>query len=221
MSDMSTLEQRIREKLAAADEQAQRQHNHFHERMLAFEERHQRYVNVADRLMRTVICPRMRKLREFFKHAEFPEPEQAGKHSSVCSLPRTPRFPATTKLELAVSRDGQCETLQVLYSLDILPVFFQFDGRDQLSMPLDDVEDDRVAAWVDDKLVQFVETYLRLEVVEQYQEENLVTDPVCGMRINKAFAPAQMDYQGQTYYFCVQDCRKKFAADPARYLTGI
>jgi Cu+-exporting ATPase len=46
-----------------------------------------------------------------------------------------------------------------------------------------------------------------------------VTDPVCGMRINKTYALAQMNYQGQTYYFCIPDCQKKFAEDPATYLA--
>ncbi len=47
---------------------------------------------------------------------------------------------------------------------------------------------------------------------------NLVTDPVCGMRINKAYAAAQMKYQGQTYYFCLEESKNKFAADPSAYL---
>jgi Cu+-exporting ATPase len=48
-----------------------------------------------------------------------------------------------------------------------------------------------------------------------------VTDPVCGMRINKMFAAAQADYQGRTYYFCVPECRAKFVADPDRYLSVV
>ena len=39
----------------------------------------------------------------------------------------------------------------------------------------------------------------------------MVTDPVCGMQVNKAFAPAQMSYQGQTYYFCIPECQARFA----------
>lgn len=44
-----------------------------------------------------------------------------------------------------------------------------------------------------------------------------VKDPVCGMMIDsdKAFATRQHD--GQTFYFCSQDCVDKFDATPHRY----
>ena len=45
-----------------------------------------------------------------------------------------------------------------------------------------------------------------------------VTDPVCGMQLDTAKAAAQVQYQGQTYYFCTEACRKQFEADPAKYV---
>jgi Cu(I)/Ag(I) efflux system membrane fusion protein len=44
-----------------------------------------------------------------------------------------------------------------------------------------------------------------------------VTDPSCGMQIDKARAIASgntVAYRGATYYFCSADCRKKFQNDP-------
>jgi YHS domain-containing protein len=58
-----------------------------------------------------------------------------------------------------------------------------------------------------------------LETADQYQSDNMVLDPVCGMRINKAHAAATMEFRGQKYYFCLEECRQKFAAEPSRYLT--
>ena len=43
-------------------------------------------------------------------------------------------------------------------------------------------------------------------------------DPVCGMMVDEKTAPARSDYKGQTYYFCMQGCKRKFDADPERYL---
>jgi Cu+-exporting ATPase len=45
-------------------------------------------------------------------------------------------------------------------------------------------------------------------------------DPVCRMRINRLFAPAQMEYGGSTYYFCILACKEKFAAEPQKYLIA-
>jgi Cu+-exporting ATPase len=44
-----------------------------------------------------------------------------------------------------------------------------------------------------------------------------VKDPVCGMMIEDSEAEARSSYQGRTYYFCTEECRKLFDKDPARY----
>lgn len=46
---------------------------------------------------------------------------------------------------------------------------------------------------------------------------NKVTDPVCGMQIDPQKAAGKSEYQGQTYYFCSEDCKKAFQAEPSRY----
>jgi len=48
------------------------------------------------------------------------------------------------------------------------------------------------------------------------------TDPVCGMMVDavKAKAAGRLSqYQGQTYYFCNDGCKKRFDADPAKWLA--
>jgi Cu+-exporting ATPase len=47
----------------------------------------------------------------------------------------------------------------------------------------------------------------------------MVTDPVCGMRIDPDDAVATVEHEGRTYYFCSEACRDAFVADPASY-TG-
>jgi uncharacterized membrane protein YraQ (UPF0718 family)/YHS domain-containing protein len=42
-------------------------------------------------------------------------------------------------------------------------------------------------------------------------------DPVCGMQVESANAPASTTYQGQTIYFCTDRCRGKFEANPERF----
>ncbi len=44
------------------------------------------------------------------------------------------------------------------------------------------------------------------------------TDPVCGMEVKPATAAGKSEYKGKTYYFCSGSCKKKFDADPQKYL---
>ena len=48
---------------------------------------------------------------------------------------------------------------------------------------------------------------------------DLVTDPVCGMRIDPASAAGRVEHEGATYYFCATSCMRKFEQDPGRYLS--
>jgi adenylate cyclase len=45
----------------------------------------------------------------------------------------------------------------------------------------------------------------------------MVTDPVCGMRIDTDDAAATVEYEGETYYFCSEACREAFVAGPDSY----
>ena len=43
-------------------------------------------------------------------------------------------------------------------------------------------------------------------------------DPVCKMEVNPASAAAQSEWGGQSFYFCSQECKRKFDASPERYV---
>jgi YHS domain-containing protein len=217
MASLEELERRIKEKLAASEQRRQAQQEQLRQGMGQLEVRLQRYTALADRLIREVIRPRLERLAGCFDNARV---EQASRHGYVCRFKHTPRFPATATLELGISRDAEAWNIEVRHDLKILPVFFPFDSEDHLVLPLDGGNEEKVAAWVEERVVGFVDTYLRLETLEPYQDENLVTDPVCGMRLNKAHAPTQMEYRGVKYYFCVDGCRQKFAAGPERYVPA-
>ena len=47
----------------------------------------------------------------------------------------------------------------------------------------------------------------------------VVTDPVCGMRVDTRTAQHRLDVDGTPYYFCSTRCLDKFKADPDRYLN--
>lgn len=46
-------------------------------------------------------------------------------------------------------------------------------------------------------------------------------DPVCGMQITVGDQTPKYEYQGKTYYFCSDECKKRFADDPSKYLEKI
>lgn len=52
------------------------------------------------------------------------------------------------------------------------------------------------------------------------QAGSVVTDPVCGMKIDAAKAAGHSVYSGVSYSFCSKGCLEKFQCEPSRYLEG-
>lgn len=48
----------------------------------------------------------------------------------------------------------------------------------------------------------------------------MTRDPVCGMRVDEKTAPATVTHEGTTYYFCSEECKKTFLANPKPYLNA-
>lgn len=46
-----------------------------------------------------------------------------------------------------------------------------------------------------------------------------VQDPVCKMKVDKNKAKYPSDYKGERYYFCSENCKKQFDADPQSFIT--
>jgi len=44
-------------------------------------------------------------------------------------------------------------------------------------------------------------------------------DPVCGMQVQTAHAPATTEFQGRRFWFCADRCRERFEGSPARFAT--
>ena len=45
-------------------------------------------------------------------------------------------------------------------------------------------------------------------------------DPVCGMQVETAHAPARAEHNGRVYHFCSDGCRDRFVASPERFTTA-
>ena len=43
-------------------------------------------------------------------------------------------------------------------------------------------------------------------------------DPVCGMEVDLDEAVAQSEFEGETYYFCCNDCKRQFDQNPANFI---
>ena len=55
--------------------------------------------------------------------------------------------------------------------------------------------------------------------VESMVKKELVTDPVCGMKIELETAYSKIEYEGRVVYFCSKHCEEEFKKKPRKYLS--
>ena len=100
------------------------------------------------------------------------------------------RYAASVSLKMGVTLDQLVENVSITYNFRIIPILIQYEAQDSISFPLDCVNESRIGAFVEEKILQCVETYLRVQQEPHYQRDNMVVDPVCGMTINRLDAAA-------------------------------
>jgi hypothetical protein len=184
MEDLKELENEIRIKLAFATERRQSEQESCERKTEEGDLRRDAYQSAARQLMGSVIRPRIEKVMDFFPNALLSPAEADTESQWCCRFQKTPEFPASTKLSFVVSPDTALENAIVTYDLEILPIYFKFPGHDQIVTPTASLFDGRIAAWVDAKLLGFVDVYLQLQTHDQYQKSYQDAEPACGMRLS-------------------------------------
>lgn len=183
--------------------------------MAEIDGRRRRFEGIAAHLSETVIHPRLDTYASYFPNATLTNGEPVG-HSACCFGYRE-RFPTSTRVAFSVEHDVCFEHIAVCYIASMMPQFIRFNEHDRITSPLDEVSDDQVANWIEDRLLEFLEAYQRIDRGDVDFEDEPVVDPVCGMRISRSSAAASDSYCGHPSFFCSDDCLVKFQQDSTQF----
>lgn len=224
MTRLDDFERRLEEGLAAAEQGRLRQAREREAAMAALEADGAAFARIAAALDQRVIRPRVEALAARFGNArvECGCATPAGIHAR-CAFAHTDRFPAAVTLVAGVLHDREKRAASVYYSVEITPMLFQYEKGAHLDLPLDGADEAAAAAaaaaaaWLEERLLTFLATYLRLEGDANYQRANRHVDPVCGMEVSAGQVAHRAEHARRTFYFCSQACRDKFAAAPDFY----
>lgn len=216
MAALEEFSRQIEARLAAARREPRWQPAETAQFMAELEPRRRQFEEIAPRLVKAIIRPRLQAVALHFPNAAPDRGDRSDR--STFWFGYCERFPADSKVEIAIEHDERIEHLVMHYELYIMPAFLKFDPHDKLTMSLGHVDDNTIANWVETKLLAFLDTYLRLDRGQDNFEDEVVVDPVCDMRISRSMAGATMDYRGHPYYFCSAECRQRFAKEPMQYI---
>jgi YHS domain-containing protein len=208
MSDVNSLVDRIegaftsvKEKVKQEQQQLLRDHQARQQRLKEYEKAQAKVVEVAK--------PRLEALAK-----------KAGERARVTPLVSQTLRKATFEfrsaqalitLSFSISPDYPVENVVVEQDLSVVPQLWTIDAHSEFRTPVGAVDTDGLTKWLDDRIVGFVELYIRIHEGELYDKAEYVEDPVAGVKFPKFAAGATLDHGGQTYYFIDENTKTEYA----------
>jgi YHS domain-containing protein len=117
---------------------------------------------------------------------------------------------ARVRLKLSAFTDRDIQKLILSYNLEIIPVLWRFKHHDEVEFPIDKVDKEAVAKWIDDRIVDFVQTYFSMGENEIHLKDQMVEDPIAHVSFPKLAAATTLEWQGQKFYFIGEETRREF-----------
>jgi YHS domain-containing protein len=207
MADVNTLIARIDAEFTAKDERIKE----FQKKgVRGYEEREARLEKFGKLLeeLSAITRPRLEALAKSFKEqiTVTPTVERGRREGHFAFKSEL----AQIELRFSVTTDQEVTKVIFNYDLRIIPILMQFEPHAEVSFPIDRVDKEALAKWVDDRIVTFVRTYLSLHENEYYLKGQMVEDPVAHVRFPKAAAASTLESGGKTYYFLGEETRREF-----------
>lgn len=207
MSSVQSLVERIRGEFSASEQKLRQ----FQQQQV---DAHQARVKRLEKLetifeqLRDVCRPRLEALAQEFGDRVAAQPIiTPGKREATFEF-QSPL--ATIRLKFVASANTDVTQLVVTSNLEIQPMLMEFERHSELAMPLDEFDPERLAQWLDDRILAFVKTYLSLHENEYYLKDQMVTDPIAQVRFPKFAAGATRERAGKTYYFISEETAGTF-----------
>ena len=120
---------------------------------------------------------------------------------------------AHVKLRFTALTDRDFQRLILSYLLEITPAVIHYRPYSQVEFPLNAVDKAAAAKWFDDRIIEFVQTYLSMGEPELCPKDQLVEDPVARIQFPKFAAAATLERKGEKFYFISDETRRKFEAE--------
>jgi YHS domain-containing protein len=209
MSDVNDLASQIDAEFSAVAEKMKKLQTHHLEDYQGRQERLKQLGKVFDEL-RAIWKPRLDLLVKKFGDRVQATPRIVPSTREVTFTFQSNL--ARIRLKFAASTDRDIRKVILSSDLEIIPVLLRFEPHAELEFPLDKVNKEAVATWIDGRIVDFVRTYLALGDNEVYLKDHMVEDPVAQVRFPDFAAAATLAWQGKTYYFIGEETRREFAS---------
>jgi len=208
MSDINELLSRIDGALTSVKDKARQEQQQRLQDHLERQKRLEQYEKAQARVVE-IARPRLEALAKKAGERVAVTPSVSQTRRSAKFEFKSPR--AYLTLTFSVAPDAAVKNVVVEYDLRIVPVLWKVDSHAEFTTPIDAFDEDGLTRWLDDRIVGFVELYIKINEGELYDKAEYVEDPIANVKFPKFAAGATLEHGGQTYYFIDERTRQDFA----------
>jgi YHS domain-containing protein len=208
MSNVSDLATRIegafttvKDKIKKEQQQLLKEHQERQKNLKQYEEVQTKIVEIAK--------PRLELLAKRAGERVSVKPAVTKTRRSATFEFRSPK--AYITLMFAVAPDMEVKNAVVECDLKIVPVLWRFDAHSDFSTSIANPDLNALSKWLDDRIVSFVELYIKIHEGEFFDKAEYVEDPIAKVKFPKFAAAATLEHGGQTYFFIDDTTRGEFA----------
>ncbi len=204
------LDKGIAERMSRIDGTRRDERSELDERMRQLVDLRERFQQTARQFINAEIRPRVDRLLLRLGLLERRIFRDRGDATLYVEIPHGGDVPACIEMVFSVASVDKPDSICLRYDLTILPWLFDYDRHSEKDLTTGEMYDGVAGLWIEDRLLEFVDLYRRLEVEPAYHRDQLVVDPVCGMRIPRALVASRIEVQGKILGFCSVVCRDAF-----------
>ena len=215
MLNQSSFKKRIEELMSQSLLEKEKKREEMKERMEGIQRDQARFKELASHLLLHIVEPRLKTLEDFFDDAKYQSSDVG--YGGTVRFNQNNELPAAVNLDVSICFNPVKKSIRLLHRLQIIPTLIDYQREDELELNLGSIDEAQVISFVENKIADSVETYLKLYQEPAYRIGNLVTDPVCGMIFSRQDATASAEYESRTYFFCVHACKNHFLENPLKY----
>lgn len=216
MPDMSVFEQQIQDRFAVAGRGRADALARLASEMQLRESSAGAFERWAGPFHTTVIRPAIEQLAQHLPGGAVEHYRTASGFFSTCRVDRTEAYPAFASVTIGLERDSGGSGTTATYQLSIIPMLISYEPVEQMALAAESSEE-LVTEWFTSRLLRFLETYLQVGLDPNYQQGAIRKDPVCGMMVAASLLPHREQIGAHTYYFCSDECHRRFVADSTLY----
>jgi hypothetical protein len=207
MPDISSLAGRIDAEFSAVEENMKQFQTVQTEEYKQRQQRLEQLSKVFDQL-RDVWRPRLELLVQKFgdRVKTTPRIVPSSREATFDFQSRTARV----QLKFSATTDRDVRKVILSYDLQIIPILMRFKSHDEMEFPLEAVNQEVAAKWIDDRIVEFIQAYFAMGENEIYMKDSMVEDPIAHVSFPRIAAATTLEWKGQKFYFIGEETRREF-----------